>query len=403
MSRDRVVILGGGFAGLACANGLDARRFAVTLVDTRRAFEFLPNIHELVSGVKKPAALRLPLAPAMKAVGHRFIRDRVSSVDPQRLEVALEKGGLLTADRLVVALGAVEADFGISGVGRHTLGFKSVDACQAIHKRLDGLARQGTGHVAIIGGGLEGVEALGEVLRRYRSRMGSVTLIEAREQLLPGTEPSVDRHLRKHCEDLGVQVVCGDPVARITPKTVFLASGQRIRSDATSWTGGPAPAPLLAASGLAPRNQWIPAQATLEHREFPDVFVAGDAANPPGALRKQAYHALDMGTCVAENLERRRRDRRLKAFHPSPKPTLVSFGDIDTILIRDRATFAGPAHAPRKEAVYTAVMAGLDQRSPRERVSALFKRGQSATHNLLWPALRDLKALQRQTRLKRLA
>jgi NADH dehydrogenase len=376
LSRPRVLILGGGFAGLSCANALDPRRFDVSLVDARRAFEFLPNIHELVSGVKGPAALRISLHPAMRAAGHHFVHGRVTRIDPGAREAELEPGQTLKGDYLVLALGAVDADYGIPGVGRHTLGFKCVDQCKAIHNRLNALARKRdpAARVVIVGGGLEGVEALGEVLRRYRDRLARITLVEAQQRLLPGTVAGADRHLRRHCGELGVEVITGDAVARITAKTVFLRSGRRLRSDATIWTGGPAPAALLAESGLAPPHRWAPVRATLEHRQFRRVYVIGDAAELPEALRKQAYHAIDMGVCAAANIEREHRGRRPRAFRPAPKPTLVSFGDVDTLLLSQRLNLAGAALA----------------------------RSRSATRELLWPAIGDLKSVTRLANVRRL-
>lgn len=404
MKRPRVLILGGGFAGLSCANALEPRLFDVSLVDTRRAFEFLPNIHELVSGVKRPPALRINLKPAMRAASHRFVRGRVGAIDPTALTATLEQGQVLHGDYLVVALGAIDADFGVPGVGRHTLGFKSVDECQAIHDHLKALTRQREpgGRVVIVGGGLEGIEALGEVLRRFRDRLAQVSLVEAQSHLLPGTVRGADRRLRRHCAELGVDVITDDPVARITAKTVFLRSGRRLRSDATIWTGGPAPAPLLAASGLAPPGKWVSVNSTLEHRDFANVFVLGDAAALPRPVRKQAYHAMDMGVCTARNLERRHRGRRLRAFRPSPKPTLVSFGDVDTLLLSQPLNVAGPALAAGKEAVYAAVMTGLDRRQLGQRAGAVLARSQEAAQKLLWPAISDLRTLTRLRSVRRL-
>jgi NADH dehydrogenase len=401
LSRPGVLIIGGGFAGLECANALDPREFAVTLVDARSSFEFLPNIHELLSGVKRPSELRLPLASAMKAAGHRFVRARVSSIDPQGRSVRAGRRRL-AADYLVIAVGAVDADYGIGGVSEYALGFKSVDQCQAIHERLETIAGTTRSRVVVVGGGLEGIEGLGEILRRYAGELSSITLVEARDRLLPGTPGGVHRHLEKLIEAAGVELVFDDAVERITPRTVLLASGRRLRSDATIWTGGPAPAPLLVDSGLAEPGSWVPVRNNLEHREHRNVFVVGDAAELPAPLRKQAYHALDMGRCAARNIERRAAGRRLAGFKPSPKPTLLAFGDMDTVLITDRIAVAGPALATGKEAVFTAVMAGLDRRGAPARARAVLERGLNASRRLLWPTLTDRQRLLRSGRLRTL-
>lgn len=401
MKRPEVLIIGGGFAGLACANALDARRFAVTLVDARDAFEFLPNIHELLSGVKRPQELRLPLAPAMDAAGHRFLLARVADIDPQGCRVRAGRRRL-GADYLVIATGAVDAHYGIPGVDEHALGFKSVDQCQAIHTRLEALAAARQSRVVIIGGGLEGIEGLGEILRRYRDALGAITLVEAQERLLPGTPAGVHRHLQGLMRAAGVELVLGDAVRRITPRSVLLASGRRLRSDATIWTGGPAPAPLLADSGLADQGAWVAVHNSLEHRQYRNVFVVGDAAELPSPLRRQAYHALNMGRCAARNIERRAAGRGLLRFRPTPKPTLLAFGDTDTLLLTERLALAGPALATGKEGVFSAVMTGLDRRGAAARTGAILQRGLHASQRLLWPTLRDTQRLLRVGRIRSL-
>ncbi|MDP5071328.1 MAG: FAD-dependent oxidoreductase, partial [Congregibacter sp.] len=300
MSRASVVIVGGGFAGLACANALNAERFAVTLVDRKANFEFLPNIHELLSGVKKPAQLRLPLGSNLRAAGHRFVRGEVSGITPETRQVRIGQDKALTADYLVVALGSADADFGVKGVKQHSLGFKSVDQCQAIQRRLRSMtSTQNAGgkgqRIVIIGGGLEGLEGLGEILRRYRHTPLHLSIVEARNALLPAGPGAVQKHLAAHCREWRVECITGDAVARITAKTVHLGSGRKLRSDLTIWTGGPAPPALLAESGLAEPQHWAPVDDTLAHVSYPGIFIAGDAAALQQPISKQAYHALDMG------------------------------------------------------------------------------------------------------------
>ena len=105
--RPRVLILGGGFAGLAAVTELRADRFDVTLVDRRRTFEFLPNIHELLSGVKTAELLRLPLDDALERAGHRFVRDTVTAIDPKGRAVSLRRRKRpLEYDALIVIRGS---------------------------------------------------------------------------------------------------------------------------------------------------------------------------------------------------------------------------------------------------------------------------------------------------------
>jgi NADH:quinone reductase (non-electrogenic) len=78
--RRRIVIVGANFAGLAAAQHL-GREHAVTVIDRSASFEWLPNIHELLSGVKRPAILRLSRARLLARTGHRFVRATVAAID----------------------------------------------------------------------------------------------------------------------------------------------------------------------------------------------------------------------------------------------------------------------------------------------------------------------------------
>ena len=401
----RVLILGGGFAGLAAATELRADRFDVTLVDRRGAFEFLPNIHELLSGVKTPDLLRLPLRELLQRAGHRFVCDTVTTIDVKGRAVSLARRKRpLAYDSLIVCLGGVDATRGVPGVAEHAMPFKSVQECAKIGRRLSKLGRKrSASDVVIVGGGLEGVEALGEVLRLYRDRAVRVHLVEARDRLLPEVPASIDAHLRALCEPYDVELCLGAAVERIEADAVVLADGRTLGSDLTIWTGGPAPPTLLAEAGLAPPRAWAPVEDTLRHRDHPEVFIAGDAADLPEPLAKQGYHALDMGVCAARNVLRGVEGRRLAPFRPSGKPTLISFGDISCFLIAGDRVLAGPALGAAKEAVFELVMTQLDAQPLWRRLPRAAQRTDRAVRRLLWPTVSSLSALRRQGRIELLA
>ena len=391
-----VLIIGGGFAGLACALQLDARRFAVTLIDRQRYFEFIPNIHELISGVKTARDLRLPLGRLLRDRGHRFHCGEVTAVHAGERRVALADGRQFAADYLVIATGSVDAQFGIPGVGRHTLSLKSVADGRDIAARLSGA--RAARRIVVAGAGLAGMEALGELLRR-RPPASELHVVEARDRLLPAAPACVSRHLQALCAEHGVALHLGERVERVTAKTVWLASGRRLRSDATLWTAGPAPPPLLADAALAGPSGWVDVAGDLSVPGLDGVFAAGDSAQLPKALSRQAYFALDMGNAVATAIQRRESGRRSSRFRPLPRPTLLSFGDITCILIAGHA-FAGRALMAAKEAVYTLVMARLDRRRPRARIGGLLQRGRGS-QALLWPLLNPADLL-RSGRVERL-
>ncbi len=401
--KPHVVILGGGFAGLAAALELgDAVR--VTLIDRRSSFEFLPNIHELVSGVKSPRLLRLPLARILRGRGQRFVRDAVTSIDPVGRRVAFARRRALAFDALIVAAGGENATHGVPGVAEHALAFKSVDDCARIGRRLAALAaRAGPGReadVVIVGGGLEGVEALGEVLRRWREqRCFRLHLVEAGPRLLAAAPISLDRRVRKAAQAWGVRFSTGEPVASVEPGGVVLASGRRLPSRATIWTGGPTGSRLLADAALAPKpGAWAPVRDTLQSVDYDEIFVAGDAAELGAPLSKQGYHALDMGRCAAKNAAALLGGRPLERYRPAEKPMLVSFGDLDCFLIAGPLVLASPALATAKEAVFELVMAQLDGREWSVSLPDAGARLAAAGRRIAWPVLSSPASLLRHAR-----
>ena len=397
--RPRVMILGGGFAGISCARALSSRHFDVTLLDRSDSFEFLPNIHELLSGVKTPDSLRLPLENLLGAAGHRFLRSEVVAIDTAAQQLAMKTGAPLDYDWLVLATGGVDATFGVGGVVRHGYSFKSVNQCARIGERLAELASSETAaRVVVVGGGLEGVEALGEILREYRHSDIRTTIVEAQPRLLPEAPAALDAHLRELCANLAVDFRCGVPVQRLTPKTVKLVDGESLRSDLTIWTGGPSPSALLRDSGLAPEKRWAPVDENLRSTEAEHVFIVGDAAELPASLPKQAYHAIDMGKCAARNLERAARGCRAKRYRPAPKPTLVSFGDLSCMMVAGNVALAGPALGAGKEAIYELLMTQLDPQPLPGRLQRVVDRSVLAGRQLLWPTLGSTDALRRQAR-----
>lgn len=373
----RIVIVGAGFAGSRAAQELGRRGWRATVVDPSPWFEWLPNVHELISGVRSAADLRLPHARLLRAAGHRFVRQAAARIDAAAGRVWLASGKALPFDVCLVAAGGVHHTAGVPGADRFALPFKSVAHCELIGRRLRALAAGGRhGSVVLVGGGLEGIEALGEILRRYRRRPRfDITLVEAAARLLPGAPAALDATLRGHCEALGVRLETGHAVTEVRPSRLILRRGEVVPFDLCIWTGGAAPPPLLAASDLRRgRRGWAKVSDTLQSPGHPNVFVLGDDAQLPTPISKQAYFALQMGEHAAENVDRLLNGRPLLPYEPSAKPMLVTFGDLDTFLVFGDNALAGTGLAAAKEAVYQLTMGQLDPPTSAAAVERLGKR-----------------------------
>ena len=382
--RKRIAIVGGNFAGLTAAIKL-SRRYAVTVIDPTKHFEWVPNIHEIVSSVKTPQGLRLDRAAIVEQAGHRFLRDRVTALQPAQRRLATAGGRELDFDACIVAVGAVWNTHHIPGVTRYAMPFRNVADAQAIERRLHALVQQGKPlRIVIAGGGIAGIEALGEILRRHRDDASlSVEVVEAGARLLPGLAAALDADLRRLCEPYAVKFRTATTIAAVSAKGVRLADGTRLRSELTLWTAGLAPPALLRESGLARSPQlWADVHQTLQSRHADNVFVVGDAAQLPQDVGKQAYNAIDMGALAAANVARFLGGRALKPFRPAPKPVLIAFGDLQTYLVAGRTVLASKVLAGAKEGVYQVFMS---QMAPGGLLTSL-----PAAAGRLWQSWRQL-------------
>ena len=396
--RKRIAIVGGNFAGLTAAVNL-SRRHAVTVIDPSKHFEWLPNIHEILSSVKTPQGLRLDRTVIVKQAGHRFLQDRVTVMQPAQCRLARAAGREVRFDACIVAVGALWNTHRIPGADRHAMPFRSVADALAIEHRMHTLLQQGKPlRIVIAGGGISGIEALGEILRGHRDDASlTVELVEAGSQLLPGLPASLDADLRHLCEPYAVKFHTSTTIASVSPKGVRLADGTRLRSELTLWTAGLEPPALLCESGLAPTPQvWADVHQTLQSRHFDNTFVVGDAAQLPQAVGKQAYNAIKMGTLAAANIACLLGGRPLKPFMPAPKPLLIAFGDLQTYLVAGQTVLASKVLAGAKEGVYQVFMSQMAPNGVFKSLPAATGRLWKSWHKLALPQLLSLADFRNQ-------
>jgi NADH dehydrogenase FAD-containing subunit len=393
--KHRVVIIGANFGGLSAASEL-AKAHHVTVIDPSAHFEFLPNIHELVSGVKRATHLRLPRQRLVRRLGARFVRDAVTAIEPQNNRVLTLAGQWIHYDACIVGVGGVNNDFGVSGVAEHALAFKSVDDCAAIGSRLRALSHASSpASVVIVGGGLEGVEALGEILRRYRHNVRlHVHLVDSADRLLSSAPASLAHSIERRCSQFPVAFHYGARVAAVTRHQVVLESGETLPSDATIWTGGARPSPLLIEAGLVGNTRnWAPVDNQLRSLVHDAIFVIGDAAGMEQPMSKQAYHAMEMGKCAARNVSRLLRGARLQSYQPGPELSVVSLGDLDTYLLHGDRALTGTVLASAKESIYQLNMARFDPPTGLASLYGLQQRSLNSIAELGLPTVRSPSAL----------
>ena len=393
-SPSRVVIIGGNFAGLVAASRLSCDH-DVTVVDPRADFEWTPNIHELLSGVKDREAVVLPRAECVNRYGHTFIQDLVTGIDRDSNTVMTETGHVLPYDACLVAAGSVRTTFGVEGADEHALGFRTVDDAERIAARLDTLAtRKRPASVVIVGGGVSGVEAVGEILRRRgQGDAFNIHIVEIESDILDRQLDGLARDAAQRFADYPVTVHTNAVVKAVRARSVLLAGGETLTADLCIWSAGMTLPGFLRDAGLKQvGDQWLPVGETLRSDYADNIFVAGDCAALPAPIRKQAYYAMDMGEVAGDNIGRLLEGRRLKPFRAKPMPMLISFGDITTWLVVGEAAVASPLLAAAKEGVYQATMARLaSPHEPLKYSADIVGRAAMATRRLLLPQLTPRK------------
>lgn len=374
--KGRVVIVGGGFAGLSAAHAIGDRA-KVVLIDRTGAFEFLPNIHEIVSGRQTPKSVRLPRGRILSDLGQHFHQSEVSSIDPVA-RVVHTSDGPVGYDALVLACGAEPITDAVPGVEEHAVCFRSADAAEAVRRRVKELVQAKTlARVVIVGGGFTGVEVLGEILRKYPDEKRlALAVVESGPRLLRGWPKVLGKRVKKLAEREGVDVFTDARVKTVEANAVVLDDGRRITSSLTIWaTGTRAPAFVRESGWLGEHGRGLHVSAALELATRPGVFVAGDVAAPPQHPKKQAAQALELGARAGKNAVRFLAGKSLRDFEKQPIPVLLTFGDLSAFLVMDDDTvIEGAALGAGRDLVFQAGMADLDQLASRGGFDRLGRR-----------------------------
>ncbi|GGY53734.1 oxidoreductase [Streptomyces omiyaensis] len=305
----RIVVLGAGYTGAVAAGRL-ARRLrredvSITLVNAESDFVERVRLHQLAAG--QDFAPR-PFDAMFAGTGVELRLGRVAAVDVDRRTVAVDGAAgreELAYDSLVYALGSGWNDGGVPGVADHAHELASRPGALRLRARLDGLAAGGT--VAVVGGGLTGLEAATEIAE---SRPDLDVALVVRGGLGDWLSAKGRGHLRKVVARLGVTAHEHAPVAAVAGDRVTTEDGAVVPADVTVWTTGFAVHPIAAATALDLGDDGrIVVDATMRSVSHPEVYAVGDAAlavGPEGRpLRMSCASGVPMAWQAADALAAR--------------------------------------------------------------------------------------------------
>jgi NADH:ubiquinone reductase (non-electrogenic) len=384
--RPHVIIVGANFSGLTAASKLSTY-YAVTVIAPTRNFQWTPNIHEILSDVKKQTSVSLNLEIMITRLGHHFINQAVTAIDGQLQTVTLDDQQTLSYDVLLIASGHARSNYGIKGASEYACGFRTADNVMQVHRDITAAIDGGKQaiNINIIGGGFTGVEVLGELLRKYSDdKRLHINVIDRASRLVQALPEKLSTDILERCKNHQIKFHFNKKIIEVKKDSILLSDQESINSDVTIWSAGTKLPDYLNNIDTEKSTNGLAVNTYLQTKSFSNIFIAGDSAMYPTPLPKQASIAMDMGGHAASNIERFCAKKPLKPFKVSATPVLLSLGDINTYFIQDKLVLASPMLAAAKEAVYQLYMARLSTLLPLEqRASSLASRVTLSADKLL--------------------
>lgn len=366
MSRHRVVIVGGGFAGIECAKALGRSACDVTLVDRRNFHTFQPLLYQVATGGLSPGDIAAPLRSIVKRCKNvRVVQAEVGDLDVDGRVVTA--GDLaLPYDTLVLCTGVRHSYFGNEAWAPFAPGLKTVEDATEVRARIlsafeaaevepDEAARRALLTFVVVGGGPTGVElagALGELsrftmrgeFRAIGSEQARIVLVEGAARILGMYAEQLSTYAVEALRPLGVEVLAQAKVVGVDNRGVDVerhGARERIEARTVLWAAGVEASPLarvLAAKTGATldRAGRVVVRADLTIEGHPEIFVLGDLASstPAGAsaaLPGLCPVAMQMGRFTARAIGARLHGAPVAAFRYLDKGAMAVIGRSEAV------------------------------------------------------------------------
>ncbi|QVL57384.1 MAG: NAD(P)/FAD-dependent oxidoreductase [Simkaniaceae bacterium] len=353
MIYTRVVIIGGGFGGLNCAQTLSKANLDILLIDKKNHHLFQPLLYQVASAALSPADIATPLREIFASqVNTTVIMGTVESVDKEKRELILVNGDHIPYDYLVIAAGARHSYFGNDQWEPLAPGLKTIADALKIRERIlisfEKAERMDSIHEAemylnfvIIGGGPTGVEMAGSIaeiahktmfqnFRRINTEKSKIYLVEGAPRVLPPFPEKLSARAKKDLEKMGVRVITGEMVTNITEEGAQVGD-DFIAARNVIWAAGNQASPLLKTLDIPlDRQGRAMVEPDLSIPEHSEIFVIGDAACAMGKDGKPlpaiAPTAIQQGRYVGKIIRRQVPKEKRRPFKYFDKGGVATIG-----------------------------------------------------------------------------
>jgi NADH dehydrogenase len=350
----RVVVLGGGFAGVGAVHALSKSDVDVVLIDEHDYHTFKPLLYQVATGLLETPAVGHSLRDLVhEQKNARVHQDTVESVDLDAREVSFAELKPLAYDYLLLALGAEVNFFGVEGAVEHAFPLYTLpDAVRLKTHVLErweaadrdpSLIQDGALNVVVVGGGPTGVETAGALAELYNGVFAKdypdvsegtarITLVEAGPELFSMFKENLREYTREALEKLEVEVVTGEVVQSISKNRVTLKSGKVLPAHTLVWGAGLQGNGLLNSLGLPlERGARVAVDDELRIPSHPEVYAVGDLAaitdrKTDQVLPQLGSVALQSGHHAGETIARRVAGKETKPFKYRDKGTMAAIG-----------------------------------------------------------------------------
>ena len=352
--RPRVLILGGGFAGVGAAKALKDADVEVVLIDKHDYHTFQPLLYQVATALLDTPSVGHPLRDLFHKEPNVTIHQAtVTAIDLDKREVQFAELDPLTYDYLVPALGAEVNFFGTGGTPEHAFPMYTLADAVRLKEHVlrkweaadrdETLVEDGALSIVVVGGGPTGVESAGALAELYESNFAEdypnlpqekarITLVEAGPELFMMFKPKLRAYAKEALEKRGVDVLVGELVASVEPTRVTLKSGKVLEAHTLVWGAGLQANPLASSLGLElQKGNRISAEPDLSIAGHPEVFAVGDIAwitdtKTDEVLPQLGSVALQAGELAGENIERLVSGKETKPFRYHDKGTMATIG-----------------------------------------------------------------------------